>query len=251
MKKIFYISLLFLNIMLLGCSASRREVADSPALKPITFDFVPPIEGMIKSNDIVFGLLNPVYEESFKNSNSDPYKTFAANMGNDFVEMLTARGYPYKGPFLNYDQMVYSDKKEVDLTIQPEIALQFTGDYLKERKYFNVLRTSWLYEYYYDGNVTLTGKLNLIFSEPFTKTKIWVKSVQIDPVEFKLKSYNSYDSPDIPLTDPYVWNTLVENLSSIYNKTLSTAWNHLEPEELSQKKEEAAEIKKNSGFIKN
>ena len=172
-------------------------------------------------------------------------------MGKDFVEMLTARGYPYKGPFSNIDQMVYNEKKTTDLLIEPEIDLQFAGNYLKQKTAINILSTGSTIEYYADGDMTVSGKLNLIFSEPFTKTKIWVKSIQIDPVTFKLKSYYSYYTTNIPVNDPLVWNSIVDNLMVIYNNALSTAWKHLEPEELSQKKDEANEIKKNSGFLKN
>jgi hypothetical protein len=48
-----------------------------------------------------------------------------------------------------------------------------------------------------------------------------------------------------------VWNSLVDNMNKVYLDFLSTAWNHLDPEELLQKKDEANEIKKNSGFLKN
>lgn len=237
--------------VLTGCTAGLKQDSPPPSLKPASFDYVPPTEGITKSNDITFALLNPRYVESFREGNVDPYKIFADNMGKDFVEMLTARGYPYKGPFSNIDQMVYNEKKTTDLLIEPEIDLQFAGNYLKQKTAINILSTGSSIEYYADGDMTVSGKLNLIFSEPFTKTKIWVKSIQIDPVKFKLKSYYSYYTTKIPVNDPLVWNSIVDNLMVIYNNALSTAWKHLEPEELEQKKEEANEIKKNSGFLKN
>jgi len=238
--------------LIYSCTAGLKQDNPPPSLKPASFDYKPPTEGITKSNDITFAILNPHYVESFTERNVDPYKIFADNMGKDFVEMLTARGYSYKGPFSNVDQMVYNEKKTTDLLIEPEIDLQFTGNYLMQKKGIKLLSLeSGSIEYYADGDMTVSGKLNLIFSEPFTKTKIWVKSIQIEPVTFKLKSYYSYYTPNIPVNDPLVWNTMVDNLMVIYNNTLSTAWKHLEPEELSQKKDEANEIKKNSGFLKN
>ncbi|MCX6162499.1 MAG: hypothetical protein NTV87_14355 [Ignavibacteriae bacterium] len=249
-NRIYFLSILLFAMLFVSCSSSVLQDTPPPVLKPLTFDYNPPTEGVTKSGEITFALLNPRYVETFTESNVDPYKTFANNMGADFVEMLTARSYQYKGPFPNVDDMVYSDKKMTDLCIQPIIELQFTGDYIKAKtmyRYGNVGGQ----EYYADGTMSVTGKLNLIFSEPFTKTKIWVKSIQIDPITFTLKSYYSYTARNIPVTDPMVWNSMVDNLIVVYQKILSTAWNHLEPEELLVKKAEANEIKEKSGYIKN
>lgn len=242
----------FIGLNFFGCSAGLKQDNPPPNLKPLNFGYIPPSEGITKSNEITFALIDPKYVETFRESNIDPYKTFASNMSKDFVAMLSARGYPYKGPFSKIDQMVYGEKKSTDLVIIPEIELQFTGNYVMTKKSINLLSSSPSgIEYYADGDVSLTSKLNLVFAEPFTLTKIWVKSIQLDPITYRLKSYYAYTTPDIPINDPLVWNTMVDNMSLIYQKILSTAWNHLEPEELKLKKEEANEIKKNSGFLKN
>jgi len=255
MKKLFLLSMLLFALSsfeFLGCSAGLKQDNPPPNLKPLNFGYLPPTEGITKSNEITFSLIDPKYVETFRESNTDPYKTFASNMSKDFVAMLSARGYPYKGPYSKIDQMVYGEKKSTDLVIIPEIELQFTGNYVMTKKSINLLSSSPSgIEYYADGDVSLSGKLNLVFAEPFTLTKIWVKSIQIDPITYRLKSYYAYTTPDIPINDPLVWNTMVDNLNVIYQKILSTAWNHLEPEELKLKKEEANEIKRNSGFLKN
>ncbi|MBK9331670.1 MAG: hypothetical protein IPM96_04495 [Ignavibacteria bacterium] len=234
-------------VAFIGCSGSKTT--KTPKLKPLTFHFTPPSTSS-ESNDITFGLISPIFIDSFKESNQDPFKTYAKNMENDFVAMLTARGYKFKGTFSNTEQLVYSDKKDIDLLIQPVIDLQFTGDVLK-REISHDYSTGKDYPvYFYDGDLTMTGTMNLSFSEPFTNTKIMVQSLRTDPVSFKMKSYSSYNGENIPLTDPFVWNSLSDNLTNVYGKTLQTVWNHLEPAELLQKKTESEEIKKNSGFLK-
>ena len=62
----------------------------------------------------------------------------------------------------------------------------------------------------------------MIFSEPFTKTKVWVKAF-LRTHNFLLDSQYKYKSKDIPVTDPKVWNTLVENLQKIYENVISTS----------------------------
>ncbi|MFZ1321994.1 MAG: hypothetical protein WAT71_10605 [Ignavibacteria bacterium] len=247
MKKIYYFSII-LMIVFFGCSASKNSSA--PKLKPLTFHFTPP-STTSESNDITFGLISPMYVESFKESNQEPFITYAKNMENDFIAMLTARGYKFKGPFSNTEQLVYSDKKDIDLLIQPVIDLQFTGAALIQDTDLDWTTGKERPIFYYDGDLSVTSTMNLSFTEPFTNTKIWVKSLKTDPMTFKLKSSGKYYVQEIPNTDLLVWNTLSDKLNIVYDKTLQTVWNHLEPEELMQKKTESAEIKKNSGFIKN
>jgi len=215
------------------------------------FDYTPPTEGVVKNNSIKIALINPKFVPSFTDRTKDPYKTFAKNMGVDFVEMLTARGYPYIGPYETTDEMVYNDKKTTDLVLQVEVDPQFSGNPLKYSTSTDYTTKQTVYSYFYDGEITLTGKVNMIMSEPFTGTKIWVKSVPIEPTTFYVKSHFKYNNKNIPETDPAVWNALVENMELVYDKALKTAWNHLDPEEIKVKKAEAAEIKKDSGFKKN
>lgn len=250
--KLTILAFIIVLSFLFGCSGHQAPTKEPPTMKSLSFDFISPTEGYAKYSGITFAIINPQYVNDFKQSNSEPYKTFAKNMGNDFAEMLTARGFQYKGPFSKHDDMVYNDKKFTDLVLEPEMDIQITGEYLKYGKKYSVAKMGWVYEYFCDGNASLTAKLNLSISEPFTKTKVWVKSLQIDPITFKLQSYYSYESQNFPLeTDPLVWNTLIDNLTKIYTDFLNTSWNHLDPEELLRKKDEANEIKQNSGFLKN
>jgi hypothetical protein len=247
------LTLITLSVFLgTSCFTTKRPVQTPPPMTAMKFDYVPPTEGITKSNDIKFSLIKPRFAPSIKWIPEDPFKTFIGNMSTDFVEMLSARGYPYIGPYESYDEMVYNDKKTTDLVLETEVDFQITGDYLKQNSFqvYDVNHFITKTEYYYDGQATITGNVNLIFSEPFTKTKVWVKSVPIEPTTYYLKSYYRYNASVIPNTDPQVWNTTVENLEAIYTKTLRTAWNHLEPDELKVKKKEAGEIKANSGFQK-
>jgi hypothetical protein len=248
MKTQVSLSILVL-LFFIGCSSSSKK-ENTPKLMPLSFDFKPTVDAGNQSNEITFGLIAPSFVETFTEKNKEPYKTYAKNMERDFIEMLTARGYRYKGPFNSLDELVYSDKKEIDLLINPTIDLQFTGNPLKQGTYHDYSQGKDFAEYYYEGEVSMTGTMNLTFAEPFTNTKIWVKSVNTDPTSFMLKS-GSYTAPQIPDTDPLVWNSLVTNMEKTYQRTLQMAWNHLEPAELLQKKAESVEIKKNSGFIKN
>ncbi len=243
--KHLYSSLLVILIvtgsLLVGCKTTPPPVSQT-----MRFDFKPIEQSEPKQVNIA--LVRPRFVNSFKQANEDPFKTFASNMETDFLEMITSRGYTYIGPFGTYDEMVYADKKGTDLILEVELDFQVAGQPLRSQE------ITWptVYTiYWYDGEVTLSGKLTYYLSEPFTKTKVMVKSIAMESKTFLLKSYEKYKGPNIPHTDPYVWNSLIEILEPAYNNMLQNSWRYLEPEELTVKKAEANEIKQNSGFIKN
>lgn len=234
---------------------STKQPAKQPPPEKayMKFDFIPQ-STRTEPRDIKFALINPKFGTEFKMGASDPYRTFISNMSPDFVEMLSARGFSYIGPFQQYDDMVYNDKKTTDLVLEIDVDLRL-GELPLKVDYKTLYHigggSTTVEEYYYDGMMSVGGKINLICSEPFTKTKIWVKSVPFQETSFYLKSYDRY-SYEYGLTDdPEVWNTMVGNLEKTYSQALQTAWNHLDPEELLLRKAEAEEIKTNSGFIKN
>ncbi|MFN9651870.1 MAG: hypothetical protein ACK56P_03665 [Chitinophagales bacterium] len=248
MKKVILLAILpFLNLVF-SCGGTKNLTSTAKA--PMNFDYNPPTEGVTKSNEIKFALVNPRFlgsSEEIEQFRKVPYKTFIKNMGQDFQEMLSARGYQTIGPFSSYDEMVYQEKKSSDLVLIPEVSLNFAS--VKAKTTYNYLLKQDVYQI--DGDVTMEGKITMHFCEPFTKTKVWSKSVPIEPVTFYLKSKEKYTRPIVNLEDQGIWNTLVEQLSPTYQKCLKTCWNHLEPTELLIKKKEAAEIKAQSNFQKN
>lgn len=247
MKKI---ALLLVVSLVLIYSCGGTKSLTSTTKSPMNFDYNPPTEGVTKSNEIKFALVNPKFlgsSEEVEQFRKDPFKTFIKNMGADFSEMLSARGYQAIGPFASYDEMVYQEKKSTDLVLIPEVSLTFTT--VPSKATYNYVLKQNVYQI--DGNVTMEGKVTMNFCEPFTKTKVWSKSVPIEPVTFYMKSSEKYTRPVVNLDDQGIWNALVEQLKPMYQQCLKTCWNHLEPAELLIKKKEAAEIKAQSNFNKN
>jgi hypothetical protein len=183
-------------IIVNSCKSSQPTVALTKTL--MQFDYKPPIEGYAKSNKISFILMNPKFAEDEDDINQEPFATFSKNMSKDFEEMMTQRGYTYKGPYDTYDELVYSDKKGSDFILEIEIDFTWQGGqealYNKNKSNYNysTKQTTTTTFYGFDGNVTLGGKLNLTLTEPQTKTKLWVKSVAMPNQTFLLKSEKMY-----------------------------------------------------------
>lgn len=242
-------SFMLVIVIFWGFVATAPEKAVTK--RPVKFDYNAPTEGYVKSNEISFILLNPKFGGKYAKDytgQEEPDRTFLESMASDFAEMLTARGYRYDGPIGTYDELVYSQKKNADLILEVEMDWSLQGDYLKESSYYDATTKTSKPAYYYDGMMTLGGRLNMYFSEPFTKQRVWVKAINVTPETFAIKTKKKYTSPNFYREDGEAWNIITTYMEKIYTKTLTTAWNHLDPEELKQKKVEATEIKKNSGF---
>ena len=95
-----------------------------------------------------------------------PFNEMAVIMGNDFEEMLTAKGFTVRGPFGSRDEMVYNDK--VNLSFVLEIGIDISPQY--NRKYSPTTKTNWgsildknapasTTTYAMNGEVTLAGNL--------------------------------------------------------------------------------------------
>lgn len=263
MKQRITMSLLLLTLTFISACSMFKSTPKAPPLQRMTmqFDYKPPVEGYAKSKNISFILMNPQYAKDEEYTGQEPFTVFSNNMSKDFEEMLTQRGYAYKGPYDTYDELVYSDKKSADFILEVEIDFTWQGaqDALysknKSRYDYSTKKTVTTTYYGFDGNVTLGGKLNLTLTEPQTQTKLWVKSIPMPDQYFLLKSELMYTLRNgkvhIPYTDVGMFNSVVPPMETIYDKALQLAWNHLDPEELQVKQKEAEEIRNDAGFKKN
>lgn len=255
MKRVFTFSLLVVITFLTNSCGSIIPVTPEPQIEklPTNYDFSPPENGFKKSKDISFILMEPSFARNFEYINYAPFTTFSKAMSNDYVEMLTKRGYRYIGPVNSYDEIVYSDKKNTDLLLESELAFELNGITPFKHSSGTTLIGNLPYDNYFaDGELMLAGKINFYISEPFTHTKIWVKSIPIEAQKIIVKSVKrNYNNLDSVYNDPQVWNAFVEALQKVYTKSLQTAWNYLDPEEMTVKKKESDEIRKNSTFNKN
>lgn len=244
-KTLLSIGTLIVFTLLFIASATEQKV---PIQRKIAqFDYAPPSEGFEKSDKVSFILLAPRYAPGFQYGFSEPYVSFTKSMASDFEEMLTARGYTYKGPYPTYDELVYNDKKTSDLILEVEVDMKIMNAGLL-KSFVNYSKRT---VYYADGEFTIDGKLNLIAYEPFTREKVWTKSVPIAPARRRVTSENKYYDIGSVNGDAAVWNAVVDALQEPYAGTMRQAWNHLDPHEMEVLKKQAGEIKKNSGFIKN
>lgn len=241
-----------LSMLLLSCGG--LNVATTSLVVP-DFDFSPPSPAATGSAGIKIGLIDPVYSGSFNFSNKPLFMQFRKNMGNDFQEILTARGYILKGPYEAYDLMTYSDKTECQLGLDIEIDLnivQTSGgwNHVPITNYGYGIKSGGYSEY--EGTLNLSGKITISIIETFTRQKLLIKSVPVpqENIKVKAEAQFEYGSTGLPIDDPGVHNPLANSLSSFYKTTMKRGWDMLAKEELEHVQKQVPEIREKAGFIK-
>lgn len=242
------LSFFLLVILMSGCGIAKAPVKTSK--QTYTFDYTPKTAAQAGSAQMVIASLRPFYIRTFTQASNELFKGFQSALGSDIEELIIAKGFTMKGPYLSYDEMVFEDKKRVDIAVLIEIAPQFIaadGGWKEHVNLFNRQIT-----YTYEGTVSLVGKINLSGVEPLTNEKLWSKSVLIPNVEnIKISSSNSYAykvSERELLDDANVYNALGKALQTQYGGIMEKIEAHFNVEELNSLKPQVKELKSKKGF---
>ena len=181
---------------------------------------------------------------------------FQRAMETDFEEMLLSRGFVFKGPFPSYEEMVYADRRDSDLMLHPQIEIQprvnakpaekssVVGDIL------SIGGDSWVIE---SGTVALAGRVTLAVYEPMTRTRLWNRSISVPDTTIRWQGELEYDVPPYSMAqimgEPQLQNNFARLMEDMYERTLQTASEYLDPEEMLVLREQAYEIREDAGFV--
>jgi hypothetical protein len=241
MKKIIPL----LTIVLMGCFASKTPVSNTTRI-PARFDFSPPSRTQAGATAMTIALVRPIYITKNPEYYVAPFSEMSTNMGNDFEEMLTAKGFKIRGPFGSRDEMVYNDKQSCDFAFSAEIDLQPT--YNRKYKYDAGLGAIVPASYRMSGEITLGGNLVLTASSPQYGEKIWKKNIALDKASFTYSGTTKWNNiPSVAeelKEDNLFYNTLSRELEKFYDKAMNLAWKQIEAEEMKSVADQAKKADK-------
>ncbi len=231
------------SLFVLGCGASappKERYAPS-------FDYTPPEQAAPGSADVTFALVSPRYAEEIDWIHVSPFTEFARNIGLDFQEVLSARGYTVRGPFETYDEMTFPDKKGSDLVLVPtlDVRVEITNVQLDDRvNLFTGKKT-----YVPKGDAILSGRVTLSLTESLSNERMWFKSVDIDqrvvvPWVGRLEyaqAPTQVTMQDVDFAE--IGPVFGRSLETFYARTVQATWDYLHPEEMALVKKQAQEVK--------
>ncbi len=213
-------------IIITGCTPIEPE----PPRAILTFDYTPR-EAMPGSADVTFAIIGAQIDTPV-----GLFRNFARNMANDFGEILTARGFSVKGPFKEYDLMIYSDKEGSDLVLTAEV--EFTSD-LTQLSYTTFSRV--------EGPLTVSCHINLVAHESITNNRLWTKSVAITPVRVELVSRKTYPNGaslhTLLVNENQFYTALGRALEAQYTEIMNRIYGYLEPKEMAIVKQAAQKLR--------
>jgi hypothetical protein len=246
MKKIIAF---FCIASVVSCTSLQQTTQASK--QTFTFDYTPKNTNPLGSASMVLAFIKPYYAVEFKSATSELFKSFKSSLGNDIEELIISKGFTMKGPYVSHDEMVFEDKKRVEMSILIEISPSFTA-----------VEGGWKYNigllgygettYSYSGKVSLVGKINISGIEPLTNEKIWSKSVSIPNVEniaiATSKKYTGILSEAELMNDPGVYNEMGKALQTQYAGIMDKIAAHFSVEEFQSLKPQIKELKSKKGF---
>lgn len=248
-----------------GCSTMQNVAVKEPRYNPI-YDYSPTekayeIENRKKGEPISIALIKPSFPRNSQSRtllrmDSEPYTSFIKNMGDDFEEMLIAKGFRVRGPFKSKDEMVYSDKKNTDLALLVNVDLRQEGFELLKKSPSNSLSSFFQDQndplFYIKGEFYHFGNIILEIVDPFTGEKFWKKSVSLDRKTILLNGANEWSDAKMAMSanpfyeDVGVYNPISRALEGYYDDALQTASRHLAFEEISIVAEEIEQMQVNN-----
>ena len=229
--------------LLAACArAPARQVA------PVSYSFVyEPPNVAPKSLPVTIALVHPTYADPAAFASSPHARqagsAFVSSMNADLEKMLVAKGFRVTGPYESINVMTFPDKKSANLTLTPIVDVRATEQITRRTG-----TGSMFFPYRAQGVCVVSGWVSLVMLEPLTGEKIWIKKVQVSPVQ-----------------EPFVWtyrlvrsrgqimartiedtrgHALAATLNRIYPEVMQKSWDYFHPEEVLHMKQQAEEARK-------
>jgi hypothetical protein len=226
---------------------------------PVTFAIVHPrFVSVAGTGSMLDGAATRNYQlAAWMKPRQDMYDEFAASMRNDFLALLSCKGFTTKGPFTSYEEMVFPDRVGSDLILAPELDLRvrvqsepvppsFGSALLGAALRVNTSPDGAKLK----GQATISGRITLSIRESVTDTRMWTRSIEVPSETFEFVSAREYPPTaamlydEIVTGDPAFLEALGPKLLAVYGKALSAAWNYTSPQEMRLVKSQSQDPRK-------
>lgn len=182
-------------------------------------------------------------------------KGLSASMGADLDKLLIAKGMTTTGPYETRDDITYDEKKQSALTLAPHIfitvdlRLDNAWQYIRDGQTVTQDGNTVYYRAQRGFTMTASGIVTFVMEEPLSTEKMWIKKLELDPVEVHgVEVYVANGDPgdlapsNVPLYLGEV-DALADTLRSMYPTIMQKFWTYLDPNEMLDLKKKSQEIR--------
>jgi len=264
----------------IACTPPQPEVQ-----RPVVTAYTPKYQFEVPKTELPGSAKATIAVVTYQTSRADNVSNeFNSRFVKDLQNVLVARGYGVKGPFVNKDELTFSDKKGSDFILTYGVAFtnsyadvqvsseeakfrqlpEQEGELLWDGTYMNLPLLGPTKNYsrgkacYYKGGLKDNAKINLTLVESMSGEKLWSKTIDIssDPEPFETSNAHAFIYGMTPAEalakttfyDTGMTNAALKASDKVYNNAFTAIWKHLDPEELREIKKQADEIKSKKVF---
>lgn len=240
--------LLVASFILIGCAVTPPGQPTQAEPYIAKFDYAPDTQAAPSSSGVTFTVSSGSYKTNSKDMLWFTYPQFA-DLGNaiksDLSDILVARGFSVRGPFGSYDLIPYSDKKNIDMLLVPQIEINIR---IKDQK--SQVENIWAAPPIdiLTGHVEVSGKVTVELREIATLVLMWAKSVPFEEFEFSYRIRNSpfYNKKHGIVFDlkPMIITDVAKGVESQYPEIMSAIASLIDAEEMDMIKKQCQEVRK-------
>lgn len=161
-------------------------------------------------------------------------EAFRSSMVAQLQELFNAKGFKQRGPFDDLNGMTFPDKKGSDLTLTTQVGIGIALPQKMRQTKPNLVGSD-VHVIVTSGPCSASGFVSFVILEPLSGEKLWVKKVDVPPVQANC----SGEAED----DQFLANGYAYVLEQVYPVVMKTAWDYLSSEELAVLKKQAQELR--------
>ncbi len=223
------------------------------------FEWTPPSKAAPGAAHVTFALVSPKFSARASSAwaglgGTPPVlRDLQEAMSVHFAELLAAKGFTTRGPFGNYAEMTFPDKKGSDLVLRSEIDIAISDAGRASDLQFTFIGP---HQFLFHGVTQLGGRVELLLSESLSNERMWVKNIDLPSKTVRWFGTqlwrNSADPNSMTLapppfyahfSDPGFVSAVGKELEEYFHTTMDAAWRYLNTEEMSLVKKESQEIR--------
>ena len=237
-RLMWYLTICFTAVFLVGaCASTTRSTRVHP-----TFDYVPEEVEISEDLSVTFAVVGSSFSSPLSYSATGVqtpiplFERFSSSMAGDFGEILTARGYTWRGPFRTFDEMTFPDKEGSNLILTAEVEFDYDIENMVLRRDVGASMLGGQ-RYKASGPITVAGRIYLVVSESVTNERMWTKSVELTPLTVHLEGEVYYSLPSISFADVLAnenrfYSELGKRFEDLYHEVMHKAYGYLDPREM-------------------